>query len=84
MPARHDAAAAVVAAFLTTALFGLPSPATKQVLQLRQAVLSGDWAAATKHIGRLDLQDSPQALQVRLQLQQQAATGVTARKLPLP
>jgi hypothetical protein len=58
------------------------------VLQLQQAILSGDWGAATTHIGRLDIQGSPQALQVRLQLlwhqRLQRAGGRAGSRLSFP
>jgi hypothetical protein len=37
-----------------------------QINQLQEAILAGDWAAATKHVCRLDLQGT-QALQVGAQ-----------------
>ena len=87
--AWHHRSGCLAAAFPTPCMPALRA-CCPQVLQLQQAILCGDWAAATKHIGRLDLQGRPQALQVRQQLllQQQQTCGrvgtIPLLRNPLP
>ena len=56
---------AAPSAHLLTAPSCPPACPLEQVTQLQAAVLAGDWAAAAKHLSRLDLR-SQHALQVRI------------------